>query len=198
MPSGKTSTVKSIVTYDADLQEAFAGQAITLTLTDEIDISRGDMIALADDVAPQTNHLQAHIVWMTEKSLQPNTDYLFKFASKVVNGQLETIHYRIDVNTQEHMQVDQLHLNDIAVVDIVLNQSVTVDSYQNNRATGAFVVIDRITNITVGAGMVVSRLDEKVTSIQTNFSKFELELNALVRKHFPHWGAVDLAQLLKK
>jgi sulfate adenylyltransferase subunit 1 len=198
LPSGKTSTVKSIVTYDGDLQQAFAGQAVTLTLTDEIDISRGDMIALANENVPLTNHLQAHVVWMTEKTLKPNTEYLFKFASKVVSGQLETIHYRIDVNTQEKINVEELQLNDIAVVDVVLTQSVVIDNYKNNRATGAFIVIDRITNITVGAGMVVSRLDEKAAQAHTNFSAFEIELNALVRKHFPHWGTVDLTKLLGK
>lgn len=198
LPSGKSSRVKSIVTYDGDLPEAFAGQSITLTLTDEIDVSRGDMLVLANDTVPLTNHLQAHVVWMAEKSLQPNADYLFKFASKVINGKVESIHYRIDVNTQEHMTVSQLQLNDIAVVDVLLNQPVVVDAYKLNRATGAFIIIDRITNITVGAGMVIGRLDEKMNTTQTDFSEFELELNELVRKHFPHWGALDLKQMLKE
>ena len=89
-------------------------------------------------------------------------------------------------------------MNDIAVVDVLLNQSVVLDDYKNNRATGAFIVIDRISNITVGAGMVIERLDDKTVNAQTNFSEFEVELNALVRKHFPRWGAVDLTQLLKQ
>ncbi len=198
LPSGKSSQIKSIVTYDGDLPEAFAGQSITLTLTDEIDVSRGDMLVLASDVVPLTNHLQSHVVWMADKPLQTNADYLFKFASKLVNGKVEAIHYRIDVNTQEHLAVSQLQLNDIAVVDVVLNQPVVVDAYKTNRATGAFIVIDRISNITVGAGMVVSRLDQPVVAGQTNFSEFEIELNTLVRKHFPHWGVLDLSQLLKK
>jgi len=198
LPSGKTSTVKSIVTYDGDLQQAFAGQAVTLTLDTEIDISRGDVIVLAKDEVPLSNHVKAHMVWMTEKTLQPNSEYLFKFASKTVSGQVEAIDYRIDVNTQEHTQVGQLQLNDIAVVDVLLTQSVVADTYKANRATGAFIVIDRLTNITVGAGMVNQRLDGKALSAQTNFSDFEIELNALVRKHFPHWGAVDLRRLTQK
>ena len=198
LPSGKTSTVKSIVTYDGDLQQAFAGQAVTLTLDTEIDISRGDIIVLAKDEVPLSNHVKAHMVWMTEKTLQPNSEYLFKFASKTVSGQVEAIDYRIDVNTQEHTQVGQLQLNDIAVVDVLLTQSVVADTYKANRATGAFIVIDRLTNITVGAGMVNQRLDGKALSAQTNFSDFEIELNALVRKHFPHWGAVDLRRLTQK
>jgi sulfate adenylyltransferase subunit 1 len=198
LPSGKSSTVKSIVTYDGDLPEAFAGQAVTLTLNDEIDISRGDVIVQAKDNLPLTNHLKAHVVWMTEQPLRPATDYWFKFASKLVNGQVENIQHRIDVNTQDEIAAEQLQLNDIAVVDVLLTQSVVVDDYKRNRATGAFIVIDRITNITVGAGMVIERLEDKTIAAQTNFSEFELELNALVRKHFPHWGAIDLAQLLKK
>lgn len=199
LPSGKTSTVKSIVTFDGNLPEAFAGQAVTLTLDTEIDISRGDVIVLAKDEVPLSNHLKAHLVWMTENALVAGRDYLFKFASKLVSGQVEAIDYRIDVNTQEHTSVSQLQLNDIAVVDLVLTQDVVVDSYKQNRATGAFIVIDRITNITVGAGMVVERLEEKTQSATpAAFTEFEIELNALVRKHFPHWGAVNLADLLKK
>ena len=196
LPSGKTSKVKAIVTYDGDLPEAFAGQAVTLTLEDEIDISRGDMIVLAKDEVPQTNHLKAHVAWMNEKACRTHTEYLFKFASKVVSGSVEKIDYRVDVNTQEHTHVDNLQLNDIAVVDVSLNQAVIVDQYPVNRATGAFIVIDRLTNLTVGAGMVIDRL-EATTTAAVNYSEFELELNALIRKHFPHWDARDLSKLLR-
>jgi len=197
LPSGKTSRVKSIVTFDGELAEAFAGQAVTLTLTDEIDVSRGDMLVLADALVPQSNHLRAHLVWMTEKAMKPGSEYLFKFASKQLNGMVEAIDYRVDVNTQEHSQVPELQLNDIAVVDVLLNQPVVADIYQQNRATGAFIVIDRLSNITVGAGMVQQALDSQSGVAQANFSEFELELNALIRKHFPHWGAADLKALLK-
>jgi sulfate adenylyltransferase subunit 1 len=194
LPSGKTSSVKAIVTYDGDLQEAFAGQAVTITLKDEIDISRGDMLVLAQEEVPQTNHLKAHLVWMTEKVCNPGTEYLFKFASKVVSGKIDKVDYRIDVNTQEHLTIDALQLNDIAVVDVSLNQPVVVDQYQHNRATGAFIVIDRLTNITVGAGMVSERLANQIAGA-TDYSEFERDLNALVRKHFPHWGALDISKL---
>jgi sulfate adenylyltransferase subunit 1 len=190
-PSGKTSKVKSIVTYDGDLAEAFAGQAVTLTLEDEIDVSRGDMLVLAQDNVPQTNHLKAHLVWMTEKTCNPGTEYLFKFASKTVSGKVDSINYRIDVNTQEQRQVETLQLNDIAVVDVSLSQSVVIDKYRDNRATGAFIIIDRLTNLTVGAGMVDERLANQVVGAK-DYSEFERELNALVRKHFPHWGALDI------
>lgn len=193
LPSGKTSNVKAIVTFDGNLQEAFAGQAVTLTLTDEIDVSRGDMLVLARDQVPLTNHLKAHLVWMTEKACKPGGEYLFKFASKQVSGKLETVDYRVDVNTQAHSSADALQLNDIAVVDVSLNQSVVVDQYSANRATGAFIVIDRLTNITVGAGMVIDRLESQLQAA-TDYSEFELELNALVRKHFPHWQALDISK----
>ncbi len=197
LPSGKTSHIKSIVTYEGELQEAFTGQAITLTLTTEVDVSRGDMLVLASDTVPQSNHLKAHVVWMGEKAAQVSGEYLFKFASKLVGGAIDNIDYRIDVNTQVHSAVNQLQLNDIAVVDLLLTQPVVADEYNHNRATGAFIVIDRLTNITVGAGMVLEQLDLKAPNLSNSYSEFEIELNALIRKHFPHWNAVDLKMLLK-
>ncbi|WP_347330216.1 sulfate adenylyltransferase subunit CysN [Marinimicrobium locisalis] len=194
LPSGKTSKVKSIVTFDGDLQEAFVSQAVTLTLEDEIDVSRGDMIVHASDTVEQTNHLKAHLVWMHEDVGQPGKEYLFKFASKVVSGHLEEVDYLVDVNTQEQKPGDKLQLNDIAVADLTFSQPVVVDAYPNHRFTGSFVVIDRLTNITVGAGMVIEGLRCANTSHQ-QFSEFELEFNALVRKHFPHWDAKDISKL---
>lgn len=199
LPSGQSSKVKSIVTYDGELQQAFVGQAVTLTLEDEIDISRGDMIVKGDAVVEQADRLQAHLVWMSEEDAKPGSQYLFKFASKLVPGKLDSIDYQIDVNTQEQMAVESLKFNDIAMTQISLNQPVVVDAYQNNRATGAFIVIDRLTNITVAAGMVEGALEGGAASASGDVavSEFELELNALVRKHFPHWGAADLKKLLK-
>ncbi|MEX1033275.1 MAG: sulfate adenylyltransferase subunit CysN [Cellvibrionaceae bacterium] len=201
LPSNKTSRVKSIVTYDEDLQQAFVGQAVTLTLEDEIDISRGDMIVLADDTTvARSNHLQAHLVWMSEQTLQPGRHYGFKFATKYTTGSISNIQYRVDVNTQAHSEVDSLQLNDIGVVSVSLSQQVAIDPYRNNRTTGAFIVIDRLTNITVGAGMVTEALSETsaISADPGAITPFELELNALIRKHFPHWQAVDLASLLTK
>ncbi len=194
LPSGKTSKVKSIVTFDGDLQEAFVGQAVTLTLEDEIDVSRGDMIVLASDKVEQTNHLKAHLVWMNEDIGQPGKEYLFKFASKVVSGHIDEVDYLVDVNTQEQKPGDKLQLNDIGVANLTFSQSVVVDAYPNHRFTGSFIVIDRLTNITVGAGMVIEGLRRTKTS-HAQFSEFELEFNALVRKHFPHWEAKDISKL---
>lgn len=192
LPSGKTSKVKSIVTYDGDLDEAFVDQSVTLTLTDEIDVSRGDMLVHVGDKVAQTNHLKANLVWMMDKACMPGTEYLFKFATKVVSGSVEAIDYQVNVNTQEHQPADKLELNDIAVVRLSLNQPVVVDQYQTNRTTGAFIVIDRLTNLTVGAGMVIEALGATATETK-RYGEFELEFNALVRKHFPHWGAKDIS-----
>lgn len=197
LPSGKTSVVDRIVTHDGDLDRAFVGQAITLTLKDEIDISRGDMIVKVDDDVAVADHLEAHLVWMAEQSLVAGREYQFKFAGKVTNGIVSKISHRIDVNTQELSKADALALNDIGLVDLQLDQSVVVDPYTINRATGGFIVIDKLSNVTVGAGMVTQKLEGKGV-VETDFSAFELELNALVRKHFPHWDAKDLSELLKK
>jgi sulfate adenylyltransferase subunit 1 len=198
LPSGKSSKVKDIVTYDGSLDQAFVGQAVTITLEDEIDISRGDVIVKSDDDLQTSNCLKTHLVWMSEANLVLGKEYLFKFASKVVTGIVENIDYNIDVNTQEHVKVDSLQLNDISVVDVKLSQPVLADVYDDNRATGAFIVIDRLSNITVGAGMVNAVLEQKGDApAETNFSAFEVELNVLIRKHFPHWDAKDLSQLLK-
>lgn len=198
LPSGKTSKVKDIVTYDGNLDEAFVGQAVTLTLADEIDISRGDMLVKKDEQVAVTQNVQAHLVWMNEAPLQAGKQYLFKFASKVTPGAVDAIDYRIDVNTQEHIPAVDMQLNDIAVVNISLEQKVAVDTYARNRTTGAFIMIDRLTNATVAAGMVNNPLAQQRALPQSDFSAFELELNALIRKHFPHWQAVDLQALLKR
>ncbi len=197
LPSEKTSRIKSIVTYEGDIAEAFTDQAVTLTLTDEIDISRGDMIVHKNADVNFSNRVRAHLVWMSESALQPGKQYWFKFASKTTPGVVSKVNYRIDVNTFEHMDANQAELNDIDVVELELEQQVVVDPYQKNRATGSFIVIDRISNITVGAGMVSDVLDGSDV-VPSDFSEFELELNALIRKHFPHWEANDLRVLGKK
>lgn len=209
LPSGKTSRVKQIVTYEGNLMSAFCGQAVTLTLEDEIDISRGDVIVQADCKASVTNHLKAHLVWMNESELNTSRGYLFKFASKLAPGHVTNIDYQIDVNTQEHHPADSLGLNSIAVVDVLLNQPIVAESYSKRTGTGAFIVIDRLTNLTVGAGMVIEPLkiteDKKLAgddSIEAELNKlllegsdsknFEKKLNALIRKHYPHWQVKDI------
>ena len=170
LPSGQESTVSGIVTYDGGLSEAFAGQAVTLTLNDEIDISRGDMIAHSSshnklnstETSSQVlNHLNASVVWMGEEPMQPGRQYWIRFAASKVVGSFSTIHHRIDVNTLEQQTADELQLNEIASCSLKLTQLVAVDAYANNRQTGAFIVVDRLSNATVAAGMVESAGSEQ-------------------------------------
>lgn len=192
LPSGKTSTVKTISTFDGDLEEGFASNAVTLTLNDEIDISRGDMIVKSDSLPLNSNAYKTHMVWMSEDAMIPNKQYSFKFATKLVSGSVASIDYLIDVNTLEHKEALHLNLNEIAVADIKLTQNVACDVYTENRATGAFIIIDRLTNGTVGAGMIISAAQAQRG--EQEYSEFELEFNQLVRKHFPHWNALDISK----
>lgn len=191
LPSGKSSRVKSIYTFDGDIETGSAQQAITITLEDEIDISRGDMIVKSSNKPLIANTFKTHLVWMTEEALIPNKQYSFKFATKTVTGSVSNLHYKIDVNTLKESEAIHLNLNEIGVTDIRLTQNIACDPYISNRATGAFIIIDRMTNSTVGAGMIITANQENTGSKQ--YSEFELEFNTLVRKHFPHWGAADIS-----
>lgn len=193
LPSGKGSVVKSIVTFDGELPQAYAGQAVTLTLTDEIDISRGDVIVPAQHHASVSNRILAKVVWMHEDPLTIGKQYNIKLGTKKVPGTVTAIAHSIDVNTLEEHAATELNLNSIALVELELTEAVVFDPYSKNRDTGGFIFIDRISNITVGAGMVDSALAS--SSSRTEFSAFELELNALVRKQFPHWQAIDISKL---
>ncbi|WP_404971962.1 sulfate adenylyltransferase subunit CysN [Vibrio campbellii] len=197
LPSGKTSTVARIVTFDGDVQEAQAGLAVTLTLNDEIDISRGDLLVLENAQVESTNHLLADVVWMTEQPLQPGRDYDIKIAGKKTVGHVEAIRHQYDINNLSTHGAAELPLNGIGLCEWSLNESVALDHYQDCADTGGFIIIDRLTNVTVGAGMVKESLAAVERGL-ADVSAFELELNALVRKHFPHWEAKDLSQLLKK
>lgn len=193
LPSGKSSKVKSIVNFEGEQPYAYTPQATTITLEDEIDISRGDMIVKSDNIPLHGSSYKTHLVWMDEQPMIPNKQYGFKFATKFVPGSVSKIDHLIDVNTMENTESVHMNLNEIAVGDIKLTQPVACDPYDKNRSTGAFIIIDRLTNGTVGAGMIIDLAEDSKTESQ--FSEFEVELNALVRKHFPHWNAVDLTQL---
>ncbi|TNC80072.1 MAG: sulfate adenylyltransferase subunit CysN [Oleiphilus sp.] len=158
LPSGKSSTVKSIVTYEGELDEAFVDQAVTLTLNDEIDISRGDMLVKPENQPLMGSAFSAHVVWMAEEPIQPGKLFDIKLGSKVASGSIQKIEHTIDVNTMEKSAADQLDLNSIALCDLHMNQTLAFDPYDKNWATGAFIVIDRLTNVTVGAGMIVDKL----------------------------------------
>ncbi len=155
LPSRKTSRIASIVTYDGEQAEAFPPQAVTFTLTDEIDISRGDLLVRPDDVPQLASRFLAQVVWMTEAALVPGRQYLIKQNTRSVTGSVPRIRYRIDVNTQAHHPATQLHLNEIGLCELALSAPIAFDPYTVCKGTGAFIVIDRLTNVTVGAGMIV-------------------------------------------
>ena len=157
LPSRKTSKVQRIVTYDGDLKEAFAPQSVALTLEDEIDISRGDMIVRPGNVPKLESKFDAMMVWMAEQPMVPGKQYLFKQTTKTVSGTVATLRYKVDVNTLKSSPAPALSLNEIGRVYLNLNEPIKFDRYRRNRSTGAFIVIDRITNTTVAAGMILDR-----------------------------------------
>ncbi|MFA5676955.1 MAG: sulfate adenylyltransferase subunit CysN [Pseudomonas sp.] len=157
LPSGKTSRVKSIVTFDGELDVAGAGQAVTLTMEDEIDISRGDMLTHVDNRPTVGDLFDASLVWMSEQPMQPGRKYDIKRATSYSPGSFTRIHFRQDVNTLAHEEAGELALNEIGRVELALERPIAYDDYRANRTTGAFIVIDRMTNGTVGAGMIVAR-----------------------------------------
>ena len=169
LPSGKTSTVKEIVSYDGNLQQAFAGQAITLTLNDEIDISRGDLIVHPQGQPLRSRAVRASVVWMTEQPLVKGKLYNVKVGVQTVPAKVTQILHRVDVNTLEHLSAEQLELNAIAEIIIEFDREIVFDRYQHSRHTGAMIFIDRLSNVTVGAAMIeasaeLTKLDQLVTA----------------------------------
>lgn len=158
IPSGKRSRVKSIVTHDGELQTASADQAVTLTLEDEIDISRGDVICSAGAPADQSNQFAAHLLWMAEDALLPGRQYLLKTTNKITPATITELKYKVNINNFEHEPGKSLELNEVGYCNINLSQSIAYDAYRDNRRTGSFILIDRLTNNTVGVGMLVFSL----------------------------------------
>ncbi len=154
--SGSVSRVARIVTMGGDLGEATAGQAVTLTLADEIDVSRGDMLTAPDAPPLHARHPEAHLVWMHDEPLQLGQVYLVRTATAITPGRVTDIQYVVDVNTLEQKQAPSLGLNEIGVARLELDRPIAFDTYQQNRDTGSFILIDRFSNATVAAGMVIA------------------------------------------
>ena len=173
LPSGRESHVARIVAMPDDLVLARAGQAVTLTLTDEIDVSRGDVIAAADAPLQVADQFEASIVWMDDEPLPPGRTYLLKIGARTATAQVTAIKHRINVNTLEKLAAKRLELNDIAVCNLSLDRPIAFEPYEANRDLGGFILIDRITNRTVGAGMI----------------RF-----ALRRADNIHWQAIDVTR----
>ena len=158
LPSGKLSTIKEIICFEGELPKAYLGDAVTITLNDEIDISRGDMLVAEDDDIKPSNVLLIDVVWMNETPLQIGKNYFVKVGTAEVTGSVSEIQYQVDVNTLNQTKVKELALNGIARCKLELTEPVIVDSYKQSRHTGNLIFIDRLSNITVGAGMVVESL----------------------------------------
>ncbi len=171
LPSGKESRVARIVTREGDLEEAVSGQSITITLEDEIDISRGDILATIDAPARVADQFEATIVWMSDEPMLPGRPYLLKIGTKTVTATSATPKYKVNVNTLEHLAAKTLDLNEIGVCNLSFDQPIAFDPYKENRDTGGFIMIDRLTNNTVGAGLL-------------HF--------ALRRSQNIHWQAIDV------
>ncbi len=154
LPSGKRSKVKSIVTYDGDLEQAFAPMAVTLTLEDEIDVSRGDMIVHANQEPVATDRFNANLVWMNENAMLPGKEYLIKIGTTTVTGHISSLRHKIDVNTMAEQPGSELALNEIGLCEFNLDRPVIADDYASHQGTGSFIVVDRLSNLTVGAGMI--------------------------------------------
>ena len=173
LPSGKTSTVQRIVTHDGDLTEATAAQAITLTLTDEVDVSRGDIICASKMPAEVSDHFEVQILWMDAEPLLPGRPYIIKAGTKTLPGSIEKIKHKINVNTLEETAAETLALNEIGVCNMELDASIAFAPYTDNKPLGSFIIIDRFTNNTVGMGLI-------------NF--------ALRRAANIHWQATDVSK----
>ena len=171
LPSGRTSIVERVVTYDGDLEEGVAGQSLTITLKDEIDISRGDVICAANNPVEVSDQFQVEILWMSDEPMLPGRPYLFKSSTKTVPGTLDDLRYKVNVNTMEHVAAKTLTLNEIGVCNLELDTPIAFASYLENRHLGSFIIIDRFTNNTVGMGLV----------------RFALRRAANI-----HWQAVDV------
>ena len=154
LPSGKTTTVERIVTLDGDLDEAVAGQSVTLTLADEVDCSRGDVIAAADTPPEAADQFEATLVWMADEAMIAGRAYWLKLATQSVSATIQQPKYEINVNTLDHLAAKTLELNGIGVVELSTDKPITFEAYGDNRTLGGFILIDKLTNATVAAGML--------------------------------------------
>jgi sulfate adenylyltransferase subunit 1 len=161
LPSNKTTRIKNIVTYDGNLDEAFCPQCVTLTLEDEIDISRGEMLVHPDNLPEIGRHFEAMFVWMDEEPLDTGKQFYLKQTTNLTRATIDKIQYQVDVNTYEHRKADGFKLNEIGKVNITTAKELFFDSYKKNKATGSFILIDPITNNTSAVGMIICPTDTK-------------------------------------
>lgn len=164
LPSGKSSRVKSIVTYDGELSEAFAPQSVTITLEDEIDLSRGEMLVHNNNRPHVGHHMRAMMVWMDEQPMDKTKAFYIKHTTNSTRAYITNVMHRVDINTGEKVAAEGMRLNEIAEVKITTSTPLMFDSYTENRQTGAFVIIDPVTNFTSAVGMIIGE-DENATKM---------------------------------
>ena len=196
LPSGQEAQVARLLVAGSEAQSAQQGQAVTITLDREIDVSRGDMLVHAGEAAPcLADSLDVQVVWMQHEPLLPGREYLIKAGGKLVPGRVTAIHHRLDVNTLGQNPANQLKLNEIGLCRLQLNAPLVFDAYRDCRGSGSLIFIDRDSNATSGAGMISGAASSvTTTSAATDTMRaFEIELNRLVRAYFPHWGARDIS-----
>lgn len=183
LPSRKTSRVKSIVTYEGELDYAFCPQCVTITLEDEIDISRGEMLVRPDNLPFIGRHIQTKLVWMDEEPMDRSKQFFLKANTNTTRATISAIDYRIDVNTMEHLEGKDFKLNEIGQVQITTAKTLFFDAYKQNRATGAFILIDPITNNTCAVGMIEKQLDE-ADLLQEDVPTLDLPKLGIAPEHY--------------
>ncbi|MGV3731259.1 MAG: sulfate adenylyltransferase subunit CysN [Sphingopyxis sp.] len=184
LPSGKTTTVDRIVTLDGDLEEAVAGQSVTLTLADEVDCSRGDVIAAADNPPEAADRFEATLVWMADEAMIPGRAYWLKLATQSVSATVQAPKYEINVNTLDHLAAKTLELNGIGVVEISTDKPIVFEAYGDNHTLGGFILIDKLTNATVAAGMLHFSL-RRAQNVHWQASDIDRDMRANLKNQRP-------------
>lgn len=193
LPSGKRSHVKSIVTYDGDLEYAFPPQSVTLTLEDEIDVSRGEMLVHPDNLPFVDRNFEAMMVWMDEEPMDTNKSFFIKQTTNLSRAHITDIKYKVDVNTMEHLSLENgkltketvpLQLNQIARVVLTTAKELFFDPYQKNKATGSFILIDPISNNTSAVGMIIDRVEDKEMHLSDALPVLDLPKLGITPEHY--------------
>lgn len=188
LPSNIKSKITDIITFDGKLKIAIPGQSISIMLRDHIDVSRGDLLISENDNMKLSEGAFFNIVWMSNIPLSSGKYFIGKIAGKKILLYIKKIKYQFDIHTMEKKEKKLLLINDIGVVQISFNEPIAIDSYLSNKTTGSMILIDRISNLTVGAGMVINCIEQK----NSQKENFEIELNTLIRRYFPHWDTKDI------
>ncbi|URJ24208.1 sulfate adenylyltransferase subunit CysN [Blochmannia endosymbiont of Camponotus sp.] len=192
-PSNTISTIKRIIKFNADQTDAGAREAVAITLEDDIDVSRGDMIIDSNTIVTPVQNALVDVVWMKKEALKKNQYFNVKIATKVIRAQVKNIEYEIDINTLQSQKTNTIPLNGIGLIKLLFDEPLILDQYSHYPTTGSMIFIDLLTNETVGAGMVRTLIAGHKLNDNKNYSEFELAFHEFIRFHFPHWNVQDLS-----